>query len=285
MLRTRLITAAVLLPLVLGLFIYGPSWFVGGFVLLCMVLTLHEAAGILIPAFEKKLAPDAAPAKSPHTFPAITVAIGAVALIVVCNSKNEASVGIIAAGAVLALVVGCFSGRSIEQSMARATGMLLAYVYGALPWIVVWHLFLMGDNSRYPLLVMAITWAGDTGGYFGGRFYGGKIFGKDRKLAAAISPKKTWEGAIFGLLLSMVGAVVMNLCFLNTLGPLPTVILTGLVGGMSAQLGDLIESLFKRFAGVKDSGTIIPGHGGFLDRIDGILFAAPVVWAIVYYAR
>ena len=293
MLKTRLLTAAILLPLVLGLFVLGPAWFVIIFLLLCLVLTVREAADIMIPAFERRLAPDAVASAAAamgrddwrrHAVTGITMLLGAVMMLVSANSRPEASTGVIAGGSMAALLIGCFSSRSIELGAARATGMLLALLYGSLPWIVVWHIFLLGDNSRYVLLVMAITWMGDTGGYFGGRHYGGKIFGK-RMLAPAISPKKTWEGAVAGLLMSVIGAVVLNLVFLNRLAPFGTIVLTGLVGGFFAQLGDLVESLFKRFAGVKDSGTIIPGHGGFLDRVDGILFAAPVVWAMIHYTQ
>jgi phosphatidate cytidylyltransferase len=134
---------------------------------------------------------------------------------------------------------------------------------------------------------MAITWMGDTGGYFGGRLFGGKLFG-GRKLAPTISPKKTREGAVFGLLMSILGGFTLNAVYRDIAGVGPiaspgVLLVAGLFGGIFEQLGDLLESLFKRFAGVKDSGSIIPGHGGLLDRVDGILFAAPVIWAVIYY--
>ena len=138
----------------------------------------------------------------------------------------------------------------------------------------------MGPHARYILLLLVVVWAGDTGGYFGGRSFGGKFF--TRKLAPHISPKKTWEGAIAGLSASVVGAVAISLAF-GGLGPLPVIVLCGAAGGFFGQLGDLVESSMKRFAGVKDSGTILPGHGGFLDRVDGVLFAAPAVWTVLYY--
>jgi len=286
MLKTRFLSALVLLPLVLAAFLFGPAWFVIGFIMLCMTLSIFEISGMLIPTFEKKLAhvEPSTDATHKHIFPIITVGIGWAMLLLSAGSTPTASVGVIAAGSLLALLIGCFSTRNIEQAAARACGLLISLTYGALPWIVVWHIYLMGANSRYILLVMAVTWAGDTGGYFGGRFYGGKIFG-DRKLAPTISPKKTYEGAVAGLTMSVVGALLLNLGFLGELGSTKLMIIAGLVGGLSAMLGDLVESMFKRFAGVKDSGTLIPGHGGFLDRVDGILFAAPVIWAIVYYFK
>lgn len=284
MLKTRLITALILLPIVLGLFIFGPSWTVTGFIMVCMTLSIYEVSTILIPSFERRLAPEAVPHPNKFLFPGIGVAVGIIMLCVSAQSRTDASVGVISLGLLATLLIGCFSSRTLDVGAARAFSMLISVSYGALPWIVVWYIYQMGENSRYILLVMTITWMGDTGGYFGGRYFGGKIFG-DRKLAPVISPKKTWEGAVAGLAMSIVGALVMNLIFLNALAPMTTIVLAAIVGGISAQLGDLVESMFKRFAGVKDSGTIIPGHGGFLDRVDGILFAAPVIWAIIHYSR
>jgi phosphatidate cytidylyltransferase len=192
------------------------------------------------------------------------------------------SVGTVAIAALAALLIGAFSAKSIDLAVSRSMGILISICYGALPWMVIWQLYRMGPEARYVILVMAVTWCGDTGGYFGGKYLGGKIFGA-RKMAPVISPKKTWEGAVTGLLLSVVGALVANECIAGGLGPTWVIVVVALFGGAFAQLGDLVESTFKRFAGVKDSGVLIPGHGGFLDRFDGILFAAPVIWAILYY--
>ena len=100
-----------------------------------------------------------------------------------------------------------------------------------------------------------------------------------------MSPKKTWEGAIAGLLASLVGGSLANVFYGLTLGDPWTIAAASLFGGAFGQMGDLIESTFKRFAKVKDSGVIFPGHGGFLDRVDGVLFAAPVIWFILYSLR
>jgi phosphatidate cytidylyltransferase len=295
MLKARLITALVGLPIVLLAFVYGPWWFIVLFIMACMTLSIFEAAGMLIPTFELRLAGHGAGAEEVSSvkrlaasatsrLPALATAIGWLMLLLTANSEPTASVGIIAIGMLAALLIGCFSSRDVDLSAARAFGMLTSLAYAALPWIVVWHLFLMAPHSRYILLVMAVTWLGDTGGYFGGRYYGGKIFG-NRKLAPTISPKKTWEGAVAGLALSVVGGLVLNVIFVGELGSFGLIALCGLLGGVSAMIGDLVESMLKRFAKVKDSGTIIPGHGGFLDRVDGILFAAPVIWALLHYLR
>ncbi len=297
--KTRLITAVVLLPLVLSAFIFGPSWFVVLFLLACISLTVFEISFMLIPAFEQKLANHGHTfhldehgsfggpiPKEAFVFPGITIALGGLALLgsAWASATAEATIGWMSLGVITALLIGTFSAKTIDLAAARAFGILISFCYGVLPWLVVWQLYLMAPHARYILLVMAVTWAGDTGGYFGGRFLGGKLTG-GRKLAPVISPKKTWEGFFAGLLMSVVGALVLNLFFLGELGSPALMIKIGLIGGAAAAVGDLVESTFKRFSGVKDSGFIIPGHGGFLDRIDGILFSAPVIWAILYYFR
>jgi len=119
--------------------------------------------------------------------------------------------------------------------------------------------------------VLLVVWAGDTFAYFAGRFLG------RHKLYPAVSPNKTWEGTFGGLLGSFAGGVVMKLAFLHHLSWLDVALLT-IPGGALAQMGDLVESMIKRSTGVKDSGALIPGHGGVLDRIDAVLFFAPYVY-------
>jgi phosphatidate cytidylyltransferase len=298
-LKTRVITALTLLPIVLVAFIFGPPWFVVLFLLVCITLSVFEIAMMIVPAFERRLAHHGQTyhldehgsfggpiPKEAYIFPGVTIALGWLALLgsAWTDATAGASIGWMALGVITALLIGTFSSRTIDLAAARAFGILVSFCYGVLPWLVAWQLYLMAPHARYILLVMAVTWLGDTGGYFGGRFLGGKVFG-ERRLAPAISPKKTWEGFFAGILLSIVGALVLNLFFLGELGSASLMVKIGLIGGAAAAVGDLVESTFKRFSGVKDSGFIIPGHGGFLDRIDGILFAAPVIWAILYYFR
>lgn len=121
------------------------------------------------------------------------------------------------------------------------------------------------------LFVLAVVWAGDTGAYFAGRFLG------KRKLYPAVSPKKTWAGAFGGLAGSFVAGAAMKHFRLDGIFNWADVAVLTLVGGALGQLGDLSESLLKRSVGVKDSGSILPGHGGILDRIDAVLFFAPFV--------
>lgn len=123
------------------------------------------------------------------------------------------------------------------------------------------------------MFVLASVWAGDTGAYFAG-----KSLGK-HKLYPSVSPNKTWEGAIGGLLGSLLAASAMKYFRLDMLSWVDVAFLA-IPGAALAQTGDLAESLIKRSTGVKDSGSILPGHGGILDRIDAVLFFAP--WVYVY---
>jgi phosphatidate cytidylyltransferase len=132
-----------------------------------------------------------------------------------------------------------------------------------------------GFGSRAVLLLFLLVWGCDSAAY-----YGGKRFGK-HKLAPVVSPNKTVEGAVFGLLGgALVGAVAGTWLVLPELGTVKG-LLAGALATTAGQAGDLVESLWKRGAGAKDSGVFLPGHGGFYDRIDSLLFAGPVLAAFV----
>lgn len=128
---------------------------------------------------------------------------------------------------------------------------------------------LSAEGPRLLLFALVITWAGDTVAYFVGRAIG------KHPLAPHLSPKKTWEGAIA----SVAGSLLVGYGFswwLNA--PVPHLLAMAGVGNLAGQAGDLLESAYKRSAGVKDSGALLPGHGGILDRIDALILAIPAVW-------
>jgi phosphatidate cytidylyltransferase len=117
--------------------------------------------------------------------------------------------------------------------------------------------------------VLVVIWVSDTAAYFVGRAIGKHPF------AAQLSPKKTWEGSIGGFF----GSLLVAFAFARWLSePLPLLLGAAAFGNIAGQIGDLIESAWKRSAGVKDSGALLPGHGGILDRIDALILALPVVW-------
>jgi phosphatidate cytidylyltransferase len=156
--------------------------------------------------------------------------------------------------------------EALPAAGISSSGLLLI----ALPLTFAIRLHGMGFLGPYLLLfVLVITWIGDTVAYFVGRAIGKHAF------APILSPKKTWEGAVaslFGaLLVAAVFARYINIPRLHLLG-------MAAVGNIAGQMGDLFESSFKRSAGVKDSGSLLPGHGGVLDRIDALILTIPVVW-------
>ena len=129
------------------------------------------------------------------------------------------------------------------------------------------------------LFAMVIIWVGDTAGYFVGRSIG------KHALAPHLSPKKTWEGTVASFLGSLIVAVVFAR-FMTVL--LVHLLAMAAVGNVAGQVGDLLESAYKRSSGIKDSGSLLPGHGGVLDRIDALILAIPVVWyywILVYSPR
>ena len=128
------------------------------------------------------------------------------------------------------------------------------------------------------MLSLGLAWIGDTGGYFAGR-----AFGK-HKLYERVSPKKTVEGAIGGVMSTIAFAVVMSVFFIPSL-PVRDAVILGAVGAVLGICGDLGESLLKRSVGVKDSGGIVPGHGGILDRIDALLLTGPVTLLYLLWLR
>lgn len=125
------------------------------------------------------------------------------------------------------------------------------------------------EGPKFLLFALVITWAGDTAAYFAGRALG------KRPLAPVLSPKKTWEGTIASLLGALLVAVVFSRWMFV---PVAHLLAMAAAGNVAGQAGDLLESAYKRSAGVKDSGALLPGHGGVLDRIDALILAIPVVW-------
>ena len=172
------------------------------------------------------------------------------------------------------VVVGLFALRETVQIGKNAVVSALGgaiYIGGA--WVCAFYLRLI--NPHWLLFAFLLCWAGDTAA-----LYIGKAFGK-HKLAPKISPGKTWEGAMA----SVAGGVLAGAIYAYYLipAPLSVVLVIAAVGNIAGQFGDLIESAYKRWGGVKDSGSSLPGHGGWLDRIDSSLLSIPVVYALVYW--
>ena len=162
-----------------------------------------------------------------------------------------------------------------HDSHARAFK-LLAGTLAVIPaWCALGLIHASQPNGhQWLLLALFLVWAADSGAYFAGRHLGGKLF--KRRLAPRISPNKTIEGLLGGLLLALVVAIVGALLIGAAPAQLPAITAVALATVLFSVVGDLFESLLKRHAVAKDSGNVIPGHGGVLDRIDGVLAALPV---------
>jgi len=176
---------------------------------------------------------------------------------------------------ILLFVLGCacigvMSRAAIADVLPGIGASAAGLIFVALPFSYLVRL--EGQETRGSMLVLftlALVWAGDTAAYFVGKSIG-RV-----KMSPALSPKKTWEGAAGNLL----GSLIVGYCFARglRLGPVPWLV-TAALANVAGQVGDLVESAYKRGAGVKDSGALLPGHGGMLDRIDSLILAAPVVW-------
>jgi len=255
---TRIITGLVLGPLVLWLLLDGQPWMVALLFVLAAGLCVNELVAMVLPG--------------QHVERLVAVVLSVSILVLLWRTPGR-----IGAMAVATLLVPAFTVLARPKPLETA-GLRIATLWGSLIYIVVPFAFglsvaLLPERMTIVML-LALVWAGDTGAYFVGRAIG------RHKLYPTVSPKKTIEGAIGGLAASVGVAILITQVWLTRID-IPHAVLIGLLGGMAAQMGDLVESLIKRSCGVKDSGTLLPGHGGMLDRVDGVIFAFPVVAALL----
>ncbi len=250
---TRIITALVLLPLVVWIVLAGPQW---------SLLALMAAVGLI--AF--------------HEFDTIAAAqgvsrsglAGLAAGLVLLFAPEPVWVAIVVL--TLALMTLELRQTDLAKAMTSAATALLGVVYIFGAWRCA--IALRAVNPHWLMIALLVSWAGDTAALYVGRSIG------RHKLAPRVSPSKTWEGSIG----SVVGGVLAAGIYAHFLIPsaaLWVVLAVAGAGNIAGQVGDLCESAFKRGAGVKDSGTTLPGHGGWLDRIDSSLFSIPVVYALL----
>ncbi|WNG15608.1 phosphatidate cytidylyltransferase [Cystobacter fuscus] len=166
----------------------------------------------------------------------------------------------------------------LQEAPTRVAHLVMGFLYGSVGLTAMCALRQMQEGLMWVIAALVITWANDTAAYFAGRFLG------RHKLYPAVSPNKTWEGFAGGLVGSVVGMFIARAGFF----PLLTVtdcLFLGICGGILGPIGDLCESMLKRAYGVKDSGRAMPGHGGILDRIDALVFNAPLVFVYVTFLR
>ena len=255
----RLLTAAIAVPLsLLAIFRLDAPWF---FAVCALTIgwASYEFAGI---------ARTWAGSRPMIVLPPIALALAA---LMSFARLNDGSAALIAVGGILSVGLGSFillSKTPLAEAPAALGTLTFGALYFAVPIASLVHL-----QRQDPWLVgvlVAIVWLGDTAALIVGSTWG------RRRLAPTVSPKKTWEGAVAGFAIGLAAAAIWSQVRLDRLEP--SWLLLGAATAIAAQLGDLVESIFKRSSGIKDSGRILPGHGGALDRADALLFAAPVFW-------
>ncbi len=256
MLKKRLQTAGVLVGFFVLLFLLTPAW------LLCLVATLV----VLLASWEYCEMTDPEQSRADR---GLCLSLAAVFPIAAMSGRIEAVSGVI----FLALLVLSFRSLFKNEELPVRLEYLQRSLFGVLyVGFTIAHFVLLRSTEEWKQWVFVIlitVYFGDTAAYFTGSSLG------KRKLAEKLSPNKTIEGAIGGLLGSLLGIYLCKFLFFASLTNTQA-LLVGIVLALSGQMGDLVESFIKRIYGVKDSGNLLPGHGGILDRIDSILFAVPV---------
>lgn len=260
-LAVRVATALVGAPLIIALLYKGAPW---GFYLLVLPATLIGAWELFNMTH---------PGDRLSQVMGVGVTAAASLATYVANGDSRILVTMLVviplAGPLLTLVrLG-----DMKTAALRACAMTFGPLYIGVPLtlLAVLRRDLGDDGPGFVVLTIMFAWFGDTGGYFAGRFLG------RHKLYEAVSPKKTIEGSLGGLAGSVLGAVLAHFWFLPSLSLTHGIVLA-LVAGALGQAGDLGESVLKRSTGVKDSGAIVPGHGGILDRVDALLVTSAVVF-------
>lgn len=258
--RNRILAAVVGLAIVLPAILYGGVWAAVACAAVVLVVGIEEYARMAAPEDKGAL---------------LTLMVTGVALFSTLLWAPAGWLAPVLVGCtLLCLLYGMFMVTPVDAAATTSARLIAGLLYFPLLWSFIIEVRMFDDGLIWLLVVLVSTWMGDTGAFFAGRSLG------RHKLFARISPKKTWEGVVGGVLASVLGVCLIKALALPTLGWVHAVGLGALLPCMGV-LGDLIESMFKRAYGVKDSGWILPGHGGILDRVDGLLLTAPTLWIYV----
>ena len=254
----RWLTGVIALPVLIYLVGFGPRWLLYGF------LAAAAVGGLL--EFVRMTAPG---------MPGAMRALCAVPAVLLFWTASRGTFFLMPAvfslSAAVPLVYHVLSPSGDRgDAVEHATRSVFGFVYVCLPLAMLVFIDRYPAGNVWIFFLLAVVFASDTGAFYFGRF-----FGKHR-LHPTVSPGKTWEGAVGGLLCALIPVYVFQAFF--HAGKV-TVFFLALALAVVGQVGDLSESLLKRACGVKDSGGILPGHGGILDRIDGLIFAIPVLYA------
>jgi len=260
-LALRLGTAGVTAPLIIWSLYFGPPWFFPMLAVIACSFAAYELFAMIAPKHVVLRAYGS------------LATLGVFGAMVVPGAQAHLA-GVVIGCVVIGMLMALVKAEPLEDA-ANRTGWAIAgpiYIGGTFGAIAA--LFDRPHGGSWVIVTLLFSFLSDTAGYFVGRKWG------KHKLSPVVSPKKTIEGAIGGLAAGLLSGVFMSLTLLPVL-PLWHAVPLALVATAAGQAGDLCESLIKRSAGVKDSGSVLPGHGGFLDRSDAMMFVSAVVWAYV----
>jgi phosphatidate cytidylyltransferase len=246
----RVATALVLIPFIVWIALWAPQW--------AFALVLAASGMIAFYEFERIAGLGRLP-----------MALGMAAGLAMLFAPEPFLVALLAAFAAMTLSL---VSRDLPHALPGAAALVLGvlYIFGAWRCAVGLRAF----NPHWLMIALLVSWAGDTAA-----LYVGRAFGR-RKLAPSISPGKTWEGAAASVIGGMLAAGLYAHFVIPSFS-LARVLAIGAAANIAGQIGDLCESAFKRGARVKDSGSTLPGHGGWLDRMDSLLFAIPAAYGIL----
>jgi phosphatidate cytidylyltransferase len=265
-LARRVGTAAVAIPVLIAVFFWAPPWAGVALIAAALALGVHEFFGLLV-------------ARGLRPMRRVGFVLAA-AFFLDLAFPGGLGVPLSPLAALLVLTFALSRGADFESVSAAAATLLGAVYVGALGG-TIGALRLLPPVERGPwriLMLLVVIMASDTAAFFVGHAFG------RRRLAPAVSPGKSVEGALGGIAGGVLGAFVVRHLGLPGMPAVHAAVLGALVAAVGI-VGDLDESLLKRWAGVKDSGTLLPGHGGMLDRLDSLLFGAPVLYYYFQYFR
>lgn len=275
--RTRALTAIVFVIVMLG----GLFWNQWSF--LALFAVIHVGCWIEYRSLIAKIDPRYKHISSIHLYSAIAAGLGFMCwmtgenYIIADTLLSDIGFRVLLVALTVLVLIKLLKARMPDWKIIGYT--IGGLVYISMSWGLLMNLYnyFEGDINEkgwlLPMLIIATIWINDTMAYLVGSFIGRTPF-------SPISPKKTWEGTVGGAILAVAAATIAGVYWLEL--PLLQLLLITITSAVMGTLGDLLESKLKRMAGVKDSGSFMPGHGGFLDRFDSLLLAVPYVWLILF---